>query len=603
MAVINIPFGGQTVGIEIPDFAMETTQRDIFDLARDQLEALRSIETELTGQTSTLRTLASRSNGPGPGGDPGPGPGPGGDNDETRRSSTQRLLNGFKAFQGAFEEQRLSEMSSGLLSAVGFGGAAAAVGTVIGIIEKFGEAVSKTVRVGVGLGETMEDLKNESASIGVTFDQFAAIIATNGEMLRTLGDNTGAGAVAAVQLTRQFQELTQAQGHYGMANDEMMQLLLEEAEMRRQTIGQQRVAEMGLNGLAQSVADNIAQNTALARITGQDVRERMAARRAMEQNVIAQSFLTGQTDEARAKLGRFAETLAGMPGGNEISEAMINAIATGTDFRRFNPELFARMEGPAQELFEFIQSQMTSGGSMEDFDVQLLSLTSGLANSAAGQEEILRLQASMGNASAETLLAMQNQIRNLGSAEEIRDAYRANMRAVEEGGELAAAGINAATQRLSTAINNLATQFVLELMPGETSSAGRLLVDGINGLANIINEGNSELQLLFDALGVKLKNAPINFLPAGTELGTGTGEFPSATGEAGVGTVGGGAGDTTADGGSRNDTPDPTEASFTPDDFRNAVIQAFMEVMANGGLPVDVRNWGQMPRPAPFSSA
>ena len=509
-------------------------------------------------------------------------------------------MDGFKAFEGSFKEQKASELIASGADFLGFGAFGAILGTAVGIMEKYGEAIGKVVRVGVGLGETMSQLRDASSEIGVTFDQFAAIIATNGEMLRTLGSNTGEGATAASRLTAKFQELTQAQGFYGMANDEMLQLLLEEAEARRLTIGQLQFDRMGLDGLAESVARNIKENTAMARLTGQDVRDRMAARREMENNVIVQSYLQSLGDSAeyaREKMGQFSATLAVAPSGNQIAQDMLEAIGAQQDYIARNPELYSLLGEPLRELFEFAKTNIRNDTmSAAEFDANILSMTSRLGdNLDASMETNLRARAYY-DESARDVLAFATQLREYGSTDEILAARAASVAIIEQETQnpLAVAGINAATNRAVTELNDTAIDIAEGLMrtaeifmPGE-QGAGNTLVNSLIGLSKSIGliSGNiSQYQRLINR-HLELFMSTENVTPD-QPAGEVTGEFPANTDPYAPAHEGG--------------TAQPI--SFTPDDFRNAVIQAFMEVIANGGLPVDVRNWGQMPRPSPYSSA
>jgi hypothetical protein len=128
---------------------------------------------------------------------------------------------------------------------------------------------------------------------------------------------------------------------------------------------------------------------------------------------------------------------------------------------------------------------------------------------------------------------------------------------------------------------------------------GSALVEGINGITALINGANVLLGEAFE----NFEGSLARFRSLAFDL-----DPNQSTGETGASTEGTtnsdgqpasvpGAGDAAHAGG----TAEPI--SFTPDDFRNAVVQAFMELMANGGLPVDVRNFRDMPRPSPYSSA
>ena len=136
------------------------------------------------------------------------------------------------------------------------------------------------------------------------------------------------------------------------------------------------------------------------------------------------------------------------------------------------------------------------------------------------------------------------------------------------------------------------------MLPGETGSAGSLMVNGINGLANAINTGTGLMSEAFSVLRL-LNPFAFDFDPSATP----------PTSPDGTTTPSSEASPTSSE---DSTTPSPTSAPAVPapsssgpvpvafniPDMTAAFEAALAAIIANGGLPVNVRNFRDIPRPS-----
>ena len=620
MAIVQIPVGGQMIGIEVPDFAMESTQQDILDIAKDQLTALQTLSSALSGNQQAINSLtASNNNNSQSSQSIANGLK---QNNDLTRSMTQKILDKYKAFENVFQEESPSQMLNNMFGVLGLGAVGAIVGTTVGILEKFGAALSKTGRVGIGLGENLLDVADDAASIGVTFDQFSAILATNGQELLNFGSNTGDGARGLASLVRSFQQASREMGYYGLTNAEMTQLLIEEAEMRRRTTGEMFRTDMALSGLADEINNNMQLQEAMARITGQDMRSRVAGQRAIQNNVIAQEFLSGQTGDFARKLEVLGSTLADMPGGQQIMDAFVASIATGRDYRSFDPELFVRLGQPVADMFTtFTQGLNDPTVGVTEFSAQMASSASGLRYVGEEMGSALTQLAANGDQNAMLALGLRNSVRELGSSEAILGNINSNLAALQSGLTQIRA-IPAETERLSSEINNALRQLAMAILPGSPNSNGELLVDSIGALATSIRTVSETLTPMVGAMSDSIVDGSI----AGASvldriIGNINGSTPSESTMSdivGAGPAGAVASPTTPmTNGTPNATVDPISANpndptvadpavmrtdpnaSTPNTtLATALEQAFsraLQQFSGEGLPVKIRNIYELP--------
>lgn len=494
MAIINIPMGGQSIPIDVPDFAMESTQADILAAANQQVAALNRIagiesqaaQNENRNQQNQVRQQTK--------------------SDQIVKSSGKTMQEGFNSLQKAVNDQQsLSDLVNsaqatassvfdsipgvgGFLSGVtaGLGGA---TGFVISALEKFGVALSYTQRVGIGLTTSLADVREASATMGVTLDDFGRLMIQNGAAVRSLGTNMETGYQRVAQLSDEFRRITLNVGHFGMSAGEMNEMLLEEIEMRRVTLGQQAVANASLEEMAQSARDNRIQQMALARLTGQDVRERMAAQQSLQSNVLAQEYLTNASEDTRRKLLDMGSALSSVPGGEQIQNAIVASLATGIDAQAFAPELFAYLGPQARNLLEFVQSNLEGDMGSGEFAAEVQRYSSALADGGSQMGSTLSVLSAFGDESATQVLAIRNQtVRLAETNDEFMREYGEALDVMVNTTNLAAAGINNQFSTLMARFNARIMDFSAELFGGlDEHGAGTGLLQTLQAFNDVLN--------------------------------------------------------------------------------------------------------------------
>ena len=138
MATINIAFGGQNIGVEIPDIALESTMKDVLAEANSQTQILSAIAQKMgASSTSEQQTQKQTSN------DIVNAIEKGNKEQEGLLSNltgyTRRTMGNIRDdLIGISGKEKASDLSSGLFTALGLGAIGAQVGTFFGIMEEFG---------------------------------------------------------------------------------------------------------------------------------------------------------------------------------------------------------------------------------------------------------------------------------------------------------------------------------------------------------------------------------------------------------------------------------------------------------------------------------
>jgi hypothetical protein len=483
MAIINIPMGGTSVAIDVPDFAMDATLQDLLQTSRTQLSTMQN----LIGITASHQNQQSRS-------------ATHGEEKiakEVAKSSkkgsfeNKTLMEVFQEGSAPLKGSNLSSIVQGLGEKIPFiGGLAGGLsGFVLQTLEQFGNSLALTSRVGVGLTTSLGDVRDAAATMGLNLEQFGKMAVENGRALAAFGGNTEDGYKRLAKLTDAFSQATLNVGHFGLGADEMNQVLLDEIELRRVTLGQESLAAMNLNELAQSVKDNRVQQLAMARLTGQDVRERMAAQKELQANVIAQEYMTGATEETREKLNALSSGLSKVPGGDKIRDALISSIATGVDPRAFEGRLFALMGPQAQGLIDFVQSNISGGMSSGQFTRDFEYLSAELREAGGGMGNGLSVLAAFGDAEAAQVLAIRNQTMKLGkSQEEFNTEYNKALDFMLNTTNMSIAGMNGQFDRLSSRFSARAMDFASALLGGlDEPDAGDSILGTMNKFSDMLD--------------------------------------------------------------------------------------------------------------------
>ena len=368
MAVIQIPMGGRMVGIDIPDFAFENTQQEILNYAKDQANSLQLIAAAMSGQTQSLNTIANRigsgggggGGGPGGGGGGGSGGGGGGGSGGSRTPTSASAFNALAAL-----EPKVSSMAEGLLAGLRLPALGAAVGTVVGIFEEFGNSMSNFSRIGAGIGVNFIELRNGAAEVGLGLDQMAKISAESGATLGSLGKNTAEGVNRILSFTKALKTATADAGFFGLSSAEMAQFTVDELELRRQMYDTEYNRNLNEQDLAIQMKENLKLQTAMASLTGQDVRARIKAQQDFQRDSINASIMASLTVEQQEALKSATGGLSQLgSGGAMITEGLRNMLADmpaelAPGFAEFAAMLSSEgidVKGAMQEIDNMIES-------------------------------------------------------------------------------------------------------------------------------------------------------------------------------------------------------------------------------------------------------
>jgi hypothetical protein len=496
MAIISIPIGGRPVPIEVPDFAMEGTQRDILDVSKSIRDALGGVK---TGSDSTQRAVNNLSR-----------------SIEQGNAAQKSLLSKMTSrmnIGGASEavagisrlgdETKAGAFSKRIFDAMGMANFGLQFGMAFGYAEELGEVMNKVARTGVNFGDRLIEVQAQAGSLGLTLDQFGKIVGTNGAMLAGLGDTTSQGMQRFLDLGNAVRDGTRQFGFFGMKSDEMAMVLADELEIRRQTVGTEGLRNLKTGEFTDQMVESLRINEAMAAITGQDVQERRKAGLEARRGAVAQSYLSEQTMATQQQFAKLAESLSTLgPQGKELSDAILSGIATGMDPRAFAPKLIAFLGDGAQDLIDFATNSLGDASiSTEDFAIQSQALVTNLKNTSILNGQQARVMAVFGDSSAEALLAIETR------TQAIDDVTKAYQKAAEEmvGDAEKNKGIRglASTMDEVAASIKAATGTFIQSMTGSDGIAnlGEAISGMAEGFSSTLAKPDSEFNKLIKAAG------------------------------------------------------------------------------------------------------
>jgi len=471
MAVIQIPIGGRPVPIEVPDFAMESTQQDLLNVTQKMASALGAIDGS-DGTKQAINKLAGAV--------------------EDSNTNQRDIVGTFKEMnRGATglaasaknlgDVTKAGEFSKRIFDALGLATLGVQFGLVFGYAEELGEVFNKTARVGVDFGRDLLIVQGNAASLGLTLDQFGKIVGTQGSIMAGLGRDTNEGSRRFLEIGKSLRNATKDVGFFGMKSDEMAMILADELEVRRQTIGSERLRLTTDAQLTKQLKESFMINEAMARLTGQDVQERRKAQLEARRGAVAQSFLSEQTIETQRRFEQLAGSLSALgPAGQELSQAILTGISTGMDPRVFAGKLIARMGDGAAELIDYATSAVLDDGvNVDDFAARSQELALELKNSSAQSAETLRVMAAFGDSTAETILSIQQRTQSIDN---FAESFERTLEDLQ--GDLQAnsglRGLGATMDEVAAQIKTATGDFVTAMTGGNVGD----LASSITGLAS-----------------------------------------------------------------------------------------------------------------------
>lgn len=325
MAVVQIPIGGRMVGIDIPPL-------DINDMGQllaytvDQNNILSSIAGALGSQTQAINQLAGRL--PPGGGSGGGGPGGGGNN---RTTFSSGISTGLTAVSNAIGKggAKISSTINELFSDLNMPQLGAGLGTIIGILEEFGNSMSIMNRIGAGVGQNFITLRNDAAEVGLSLGDLSKLSKESGVTVGALGKNTKEGVNRLLGFTKALKASTEAAGYYGMGAAELAQYMTDELEVRRQQGDANSLRTMNEIELAKAMNENLAAQQAMASLTGQDVRDRLKVQQDYRKDALARALMTTLTNEQSDALVKAQSSLSTLGSGASIISKAIERSLVG----------------------------------------------------------------------------------------------------------------------------------------------------------------------------------------------------------------------------------------------------------------------------------
>lgn len=458
--------GGQTVTVEANDLAQENTLKnmaqDISNLAA-ALGAVKSEDAKTNAILGQIRRQQKVDND---------------DEDENTKSITASLKDlkgsmyrGIENLGSAASQSTFNAGMSTFFKSIGAGLVATSFGMVTQVAFDLGEAFRLSKRLGLDFADEFENINKRLAGVGMDFGEFNKVVGTNISAIRGLGDSVKGGSQEFLNIVEDFRGLAKPLGNFSYASVEMAELLAEELEIRRTMMDSEAYRNMTTDEFTDSMIENLKQQQAMAKVTGQDVRERIAAQMEAKKSVVAQSFLSEQSDETRKRFEEVASAMSKVPGSGQLFEAIVNGIATDLPANAFAPELIAMLGSGAEDLIAFITDGMATG----NMDIaELEKRAEALADGAAVPANVLRTLASTGNKVAEDILTVQTKMVRV--QDNLAEAYTKSFEALTDGSEDAInafANITTTLEENDKRIKALQVTTATNIIGGDAAETGK----------------------------------------------------------------------------------------------------------------------------------
>jgi len=396
MASIDIPNLGT---VTVNDLATEETADNILKTQRQILATMTGVKEEDGQSNVTLAQILRETKKDGI------------DTKQVKQQMGKYIKETPNAVMKGFETIGNKKITDVITQTMSRLGAPVAVSTAFGMAnqaaEELGEVMRLSGRFGVDFTSQLAMMNARTSEVGLTLGEFTKMVGQDSLAIREFGDGVQNGSMRFLKLVENFQAAAEPFGNFGMKTQEAAEFMAKELELRRKTMDTDSFRAMTEQDLADSMAENIKQQEAMAKVTGQDVRSRLQAQMEMRNSAIAQSFLSEQTGDTQERFKALAASLSTIPGGKQLGEAIVNGIATDLPANAFAPELIARLGGNADKLISFVMGNIEGGMDSAQFGTQVQQLVQDLRGPAAQNANVLRTQAALGDSTALTILTFQ----------------------------------------------------------------------------------------------------------------------------------------------------------------------------------------------------
>lgn len=209
-------------------------------------------------------------------------------------------------------------------------GAIASISFILSEYQKYATSLSDILNIGaLQVGMNLETLRQQAGNLGLNVEQFAKIISSNGKAILALGKSTADGTTNFQSMANAIQVSLESVKQFGLGNEELMQAILEETEIRR--LSGMSAAQI-TNELSSSMEKLLFETNTMAALTGQDARE--LRRKQLEQvktdALVASYMMSTSNMQQREKMGMLSglqDTERYGPLGPTIGKAMQAVIA------------------------------------------------------------------------------------------------------------------------------------------------------------------------------------------------------------------------------------------------------------------------------------
>jgi hypothetical protein len=188
--------------------------------------------------------------------------------------------------------------------------------------------MSNLTRVGGSTSMSLIELRNEAASVGLGLHELTQLIGASGKTVASLGSTTSDGTKKFSQMIVALTTATRDIGYMGMTAGEQSQYLLDELEIRRQLNDTMEMQNLDSTKLIGSMREQFIQQSALSRLTGQDVREAMRASQEYRRQSVSAGILATLNERQASTLNDVVGQLAGLGDTAPMVTAALNSLMT-----------------------------------------------------------------------------------------------------------------------------------------------------------------------------------------------------------------------------------------------------------------------------------
>ncbi len=403
----------------------------------------------------------------------------------------------------------------GIATAIGsVAGLGTAVGFGIGVLEGFAKNLSELTNTGVGLGTSLQDLRNNAASAGLDLASYGKIINGNSRAIRAMGTSTDSGAAAFSNLSSDLRRVAKDFGMFGLTNTEYNEILADEIDLRRKSgMNEAQIT----NSVSKGMNNLLLETTALANLTGQDRREMLRNRAAlMDDTSVA---LARKQVEAMGgdieNVGTLATELSGIGDigallAKRVADAALSdtSVFTGTagaQLSKMASLAGGEFEVAFRDLAETARTQVLTMDSASFGDMmreKVLELQRVSMPDTAKFEQ-LQVQSQFSNTvgeSAKSLLefmtALQIGERNLTTKTEATDKTADELK--ENQIMSVPASMEEAANKIKASALNTVLGFTLDVIGADLEDAGSSLVRGIDAIGDRFGEDKG----IFEGIGI-----------------------------------------------------------------------------------------------------